>query len=116
WLPGTGRKTRRSANPCKTKNGLRCGKLWSFEQLEDRTLLTFSVLGPTVDVSNLDDPQSETGIAINPLNPRNLVVVSNELGNQGHLATYRSFDAGATWRITYLSEKQDKQLATDHRF
>src|SRR6266581_3721733 len=55
------------------------------EQLEARCLLSVNtathVAGPNIDASNLSGYQGETTIAINPINPRNMIAGSNNLGS-----------------------------------
>jgi hypothetical protein len=52
--------------------------------------------GTNVDVSNEDDPQSETSIAIDPSDPSNLVAGSNEIFRLP-MRGYFSSDGGRTW-------------------
>jgi hypothetical protein len=49
-----------------------------------------------VNVSNEPGPQSETSIAINPANPKQLVAGSNEIFRLP-MRGYFSSDGGATW-------------------
>jgi hypothetical protein len=53
-------------------------------------------VGPNVDVSNEEGPQSETSIAINPSNPSQIVAGSNEIFRLP-MRGYFSSDGGATW-------------------
>src|SRR5438132_9329663 len=52
--------------------------------------------GGNVDVSNECGPQSETFIAINPANPRNLAGGSNEIFRLP-MRSYASTDGGKSW-------------------
>jgi hypothetical protein len=53
-------------------------------------------LGPNVDMSNEDTPQSETSITVNPNNPRILVGGSNEIVRLP-MRGYFSSDGGNSW-------------------
>jgi BNR repeat-like domain len=53
-------------------------------------------VGTNVDVSNEEDPQSETSIAIDPSDPSNLVAGSNEIFRLP-MRGYFSSDGGLTW-------------------
>src|SRR5713101_4390288 len=53
-------------------------------------------VGPNVDVSNEDTPQSETSITVNPNNPNILVGGSNEIVRLP-MRGYFSSDGGKTW-------------------
>jgi len=53
-------------------------------------------VGPNVDMSNEEGPQSETSIAINPSNPSQLVGGSNEIFRLP-MRGYFSSDGGASW-------------------
>ncbi len=55
-------------------------------------------VGPNIDVSNEAGPQSETSIAINPSNPKEIVAGSNEiLRTRLPMRGYFSSDGGKTW-------------------
>jgi hypothetical protein len=78
------------------------------EQLEDRCLLSFSA-GPLVEVSNPDplancppgflgaNVAAEPYVAVNPVNPRNIVAEWIDHGFAGNVAG-ASFDGGKTWQ------------------
>jgi len=53
-------------------------------------------VGPNIDVSNEPGPQSETSIAINPENPREIVAGSNEIFRLP-MRAYFSSNAGKAW-------------------
>src|SRR5689334_13816138 len=53
-------------------------------------------VGANIDVSNEAGPQSETNIAINPANPKQIVAGSNEIFRLP-MRGYFSSDGGATW-------------------
>jgi len=53
-------------------------------------------VGANVNVSNEPGPQSETNIAINPANPKQIVAGSNEIFRLP-MRGYFSSDGGATW-------------------
>ena len=71
-------------------------------------------IGPNVDISILPGPQAETGIAINPKNPSQIVAVSTDypgpgsgfglfgLFGSGKIRAYFSSDGGVTWGSTLL--------------
>src|SRR5262245_37666513 len=64
-------------------------------------------LGPSVDASNQQGPQSEVGVAVNPLNPLNLVAVVNDIDNLTRLPAYFSMDGGLTWSTTFIQAADD---------
>jgi hypothetical protein len=69
------------------------------EPLESRCLLSVSV-GPNVNISRRFGNQNEAAIAVNPTDPNQLVVVSNEerlIGTRGGLFEASSSDGGRTW-------------------
>jgi hypothetical protein len=53
-------------------------------------------VGPNVDVSNEEGPQSETSIAVNPSDPSQLVAGSNEI-HRLPMRGYFSSNGGTTW-------------------
>lgn len=70
-----------------------CG---SCELLEPRVLLAVSIGAPqVVNVSRMSNQQAEETIAVNPANPNQIFLASNEQGTSMFGAT--SADAGATW-------------------
>lgn len=77
------------------------------EPLEDRTVPTTIVTGPTFDASNQTGPQSEVGVAINPLNQFNAVAVSNDISALSRLPAYYTLDGGYTWQTTFLNNATD---------
>jgi hypothetical protein len=72
--------------------------------------------GPNVNVSVIAGSQSEVGIALNPTDPLNIVVVANELSDLSKLGVWYSFDGGATWTPSFIDEVQDGLGAADSRF
>jgi hypothetical protein len=74
------------------------------------------VPGANVNVSNLAGAQSETGIAINPTNPQNIVSVANNLLDLSRLGVWFSTDGGATWTASFIDENQDGFGGGDSRF
>lgn len=70
----------------------------------------------SVNISNLAGAQSEVGIAVNPTNPLNLVVVSNNIADLSRLGTWFSLNGGATWTPNFLDENTDGFGANDSRF
>jgi hypothetical protein len=70
------------------------------EPLEDRCVPASFSVGPNVNISRLPGNQAEDSLAINPINPNNIVACSNDeaaallgIGTQ----FYRSMDGGVTW-------------------
>ena len=53
-------------------------------------------VGPNIDVSGFADNEAETTVAVNPVNPNNVVVVSN-FQTADALMESVSFDGGTTW-------------------
>ncbi|MBI3468512.1 MAG: exo-alpha-sialidase [Planctomycetes bacterium] len=66
------------------------------ELLETRWLPSLTV-GPNVNVSKLQNNQSEASIAINPTNVNNLVAFSNEFAVASGIRVYVSNNGGTTW-------------------
>ncbi len=79
----------------------------SSEVLECRTLMT-AVSGPDINVSQATGDQINTQIAVNPLNPNEIVIVadSGQTSNTD-LLFYITEDAGATWTQKPLGFAQD---------
>src|SRR6185436_14476666 len=69
-----------------------------------------------VNVSNQAGTQSEAGIAVNPTNSQNLVMVANDLTDLSKMATWFSTDGGATWTANFIDETEDGLDAGDQRF
>lgn len=68
----------------------------SIESLEARVLLSISIGTPqVVNVSRMSNQQAEETIAVNPADPNQIFLASNEQGTSLFGAT--STDAGATW-------------------
>src|SRR5262245_11717509 len=71
------------------------------EPLEDRCVPASIAVGANVNISQLPGNQDETALAINPLNPNNILAVSNDeasfLSLGGGIRVYRSLDGGGTW-------------------
>src|SRR5215471_9067667 len=72
------------------------------ESLEARALPSVTSLSPTVNVSRARGPQSEVGIAVNPINPVNLVAVANDINDLDHVGTWVSTDGGSTWQERFI--------------
>ena len=60
------------------------------------------ITGPNVNVSDMSGYQGEVGIAVNPTNPLNAVVVTNELVDLTKLGVWHTFDGGATWIANFV--------------
>ncbi|MEM0472470.1 MAG: hypothetical protein QXX84_06205 [Sulfolobales archaeon] len=83
-----------------------------------------SIFGPNIRVTR-DSPhyypfENEPSIAVNPTNPRNIVVAAHDYGDPFYLVgivVYRSFDGGKTWSgpsrmvATYGDSLSDPSLA-----
>jgi hypothetical protein len=99
------RWTRQMRRGARTVSGVRTG--WRrrrpnrpllLEALEGRLLLASSLtVGPVVNVSRALGSQSETTVAINPTDPRNIVVASNDNTRPAGLFYGVSFDGGQTF-------------------
>lgn len=64
----------------------------------------YLVHGPEVNASaNPVAVYSETAVAINPVDPRIIVVVSNQIGGDGAMPVFMSADRGATFSRTALT-------------
>ena len=63
-------------------------------------------VGPTVDVSPLQGNQSEGAIGINPLNPENLIALSNNNEDFAMVKSY-STDGGKTWHTDEIADGND---------
>lgn len=75
------------------------------EMLEDRCVPASLAVGANVNISRLPGNQNEDSLAINPINPNNIVACSNDenaaifgIGTQ----FYRSMDGGVTWTATQI--------------
>ncbi len=85
-----------SSDPAPTWWG-KYAALSSMASLDDGTASATSLtVGPNVDVSNEPGPQSETSIAINPENPKEIVAGSNEIFRLP-MRGYFSSNGGRTW-------------------
>ena len=67
-------------------------------------------------MSNSLGVEGEVGIAVNPLNPLNIVAVSNNNDDLTRMATYVSDDGGNTWTTVFIDEIQDGLNTNDTRF
>ena len=87
------------------------------EHLENRRLMSATIsVGGNVNTTSLAGNQVEGQIALNPANPKNLVVVNNTDFNNGTLIVVsRSFDGGASWSKAYIGSAQDKLIANTPR-
>ncbi len=74
------------------------------------------VTGANINVSNAAGAQSETGVAINPTDPQNLVSVANNLADLSRLGVWFSTDGGGTWTASFIDENQDGFGGGDSRF
>lgn len=83
-------------------------RLW-LEILETRALLAGPNLtvSPAVDVSKLPGNQAEEVIAINPTNPKNVVVLSNSANPGTGLFYAVSFDGGKTFATSTIANGGD---------
>ncbi|MCH8824394.1 MAG: exo-alpha-sialidase [Planctomycetes bacterium] len=72
--------------------------------------------GPDVNVSDMAGYQGEVGVALNPTNPLNIVVVTNELTDLTKLGVWYSLDGGATWTANFVDENADGLDPDDIRF
>jgi hypothetical protein len=68
-------------------------------------------IGPVVDATRLQGPQSEVSIAVNPLNPNQVFIGANDgpslqANNAGMVASF-SKDGGATWSTRVLGDGTD---------
>src|SRR5438477_12688099 len=62
---------------------------------------------PNIDISQRHTNESEEAIAVNPTNPKNIVMVSNvEGGAPGMLEGY-SFDGGQTWTTKLIGNNDN---------
>lgn len=71
--------------------------------------------GNNIDVSNYPGYQGETTIAINPLNPLNMIAGSNNLGPNGFTNAFYTFDGGQTWIAVPLGQNGDPGVAFDNQ-
>jgi hypothetical protein len=62
------------------------------------------IVGPNVDVSNRRGGQYEQAIAVDPTDPQNVVVVSNEDRSQPGLLESISHDGGQTWKRREIAD------------
>ncbi len=63
-------------------------------------------VGPNVDVSRFADNEAETTVAVNPVHPNNVVVVSNfQIADA--LMEAVTFDGGATWTTRMIADGSD---------
>jgi hypothetical protein len=63
-------------------------------------------VGTNVDISKFADNEAETTVAVNPTNPRNVVVVSN-FQTADALMESVTFDGGATWTAHMIANGSD---------
>jgi dipeptidyl aminopeptidase/acylaminoacyl peptidase len=62
-----------------------------------------SAWAATINVSRLSGNQSEEAVAINPKNPKNVVIVSNESDSANALFRAFSTDGGVTWKSNLIA-------------
>src|SRR5947209_3818414 len=100
----------------KRWTGERWSKLWAgrtappfvhhfrpeLECLESRRLMSLAV-GPNVNMSRLRSGQAEASIAMNPVDPNNLVAFSNTDESSNGVRVYASHDAGASWSTRLIT-------------
>jgi hypothetical protein len=68
----------------------------------------FGASSPTnVDVSQRATNESEEAVAVNPTNPKNIVVISNVVVPAAGLFEGVSFDGGATWTTNVIADNDD---------
>jgi hypothetical protein len=60
-----------------------------------------------VDVSQRATSESEDTVAVNPTNPKNVVIVSNVEGRDPGLFAAVSFDGGTTWATRIIANNKD---------
>ncbi|MBI3409431.1 MAG: Ig-like domain repeat protein [Planctomycetes bacterium] len=103
WLRQWVRGGSRAGGPrqVRKRRGMRC-RLW-LEMLEDRTVPTSLVVGPTVDVTKLPGNEAESTISINPTNPLNVVEYDTISDFQGTGRPRFSMDGGSTWQNSNIS-------------
>jgi hypothetical protein len=85
--------------------GLSLGQRPRLESLEDRCVPASLAVGANVNISRLPGNQNEASLAINPINPNNIVACSNDEG--GGFFTigtlfYRSIDGGVNWEAQQI--------------
>ncbi len=66
-----------------------------------------SVTPTNVDVSQLPGNESEQAIAVNPTNPKNVVIVTNVDSLAAGLFKGVSFDGGKTWKTTIIGDNDN---------
>lgn len=60
-----------------------------------------------IDVSQLSNNESEEAIAVNPLNPDNIVIVTNVVVPAAGMLAAVSFDGGSTWATRIIGNNDD---------
>jgi hypothetical protein len=65
------------------------------------------VVPPNVDVSQRHGNESEEAVAVNPRNPRNVVIVTNVVFPAAGLFKAVSFDGGATWSRSIIADNDN---------
>lgn len=99
------------------KRSARTRLVWlAVEPLEERAVPAAVYPGFTYNASNQTGPQSEVGVAINPLDPCNTVAVSNDISNLSRLPAYYTLDCGETWTTTFLNQTHDGLAANATRY
>jgi hypothetical protein len=73
-------------------------------------------IGPDVNVSAMTGTQGEVGVAVNPVNPQQIIIVSNNNADLSQLGAWFSTNGGATWTANFIDETEDGQTTTDSRF
>ena len=81
-----------------------------------RSSIMAQVPGPDVNVSDMPGYQGEVGIALNPTDPLNAVVVTNELIDLTKLGVWYTTDGGETWTANFVDENADGFSGNDIRF
>jgi hypothetical protein len=59
-------------------------------------------VGGNINISNLDERNSESAIAVDPSSPQILIAASNNITGDGRQKQFYSADSGATWHATEL--------------
>jgi len=81
---------------------------------------SLALVGQNVDVSNWPGYQGEATVAINPKDPQNMIVGSNDVGadpmsgkSTGKIRAYSTIDGGKTWTGDDLGGDSDPVIAFD---
>jgi hypothetical protein len=69
---------------------------------DSQSLIGGAFIGPNINITNLEEVESESSVAIDPKDPRFLVAAANNINGSGHLKIFSSSDGGASWLKTEL--------------